>query len=416
MRRALAPVAAALACAAALVPSCSEPSGEPASIWTDAPALAMATELFNGSQDRYSVEVRWTANIAQEIRAAKRPPAVAAGRYLKGSSVRDKFRPLDYLFERSRVNRESFYEELLALGEADGRQVLVPLSFNLPAIVFAKGAAPSGDGFTISLEEMAAPAAAFGAARMGFSPRWDPDFLVLAAGSGGAAFKQGKGGLAWSDPGLARAIDELRGWTARVDGSAAAADDYQFKYLYAPAYQYVKEGRALFAYMKSSDLFLVPENKRDELDFRWFAAAGLVPVSEDIVYVAVSRDGAGREAAEAFVAWLFREDSQAALLELSRRTRAMESNFGVGGGFSSLRAVNEKAFANYYPSLLGHMPPSSSLAPPAALPEDWPSLKAEVLGPWLLKATASSGPVEDSSAELAARLAEYRKKGSPTSK
>jgi hypothetical protein len=168
--------------------------------------------------------------------------------------------------------------------------------------------------------------------------------------------------------------------------------------------------------MKSSDLFLVPENKRDELDFRWFAAAGLVPVSEDIVYVAVSRDGAGREAAEAFVAWLFREDSQAALLELSRRTRAMESNFGVGGGFSSLRAVNEKAFANYYPSLLGHMPPSSSLAPPAALPEDWPSLKAEVLGPWLLKATASSGPVEDSSAELAARLAEYRKKGSPTSK
>jgi len=418
IRRVRPAVAALLACGAAFVLSCSAPSAEPASIWTDAPALALAAELFNGSQDRYSVEVRWEADLAKAIRAAKRPPSVAVGRYLKGSSVRARFRPLDYLFERARVNRESFYEGILALGEAEGRQALIPLSFNLPAIVFAKGAAPAGDEFTISLEEMSGPSSAFatrgkpGASRMGFSPRWDPDFLVLAIGSGGAAFKQGKGGLAWSDDGLARAIDEVRLWTARVDGSATAADDYQFKYLYAPAYQYLREGRALYAYMGSSHIFLVPEDKREALDFRWFASGGLVPVSEDIVYVALARGGAGREAAEAFVAWLFREESQEAVLELSKRTRAMESHFGIAGGFSSMRSVNEKAFAKYYPSLLGHLPPADSLAPPAAVPEDWPALEAEVLGPWLLDTTASRGPAEDSGAELAARLADYRKKGS----
>jgi hypothetical protein len=433
MRRIAAHVSAAIARAAAIALSaagaaaCAAPYAEPASVWTDAPAVALAAELFNGSQDRYAVEVRWAGDVAGAIRAAKRPPAVAVGRYLKGSSVRDRFRPLDYLFERSRVNRESFYKDILALGAADGRQLLIPLSFNLPAIVFAKGAAAPKDEFTISLDDMAVPSAAFGSraggakgaggkagaatARMGFSPRWDPEFLVLAVGSGGAAFRQGKGGLAWSDDGLAMAIDEVRGWTASVDGSAAAADDYQFKYLYAPAYQYLREGRALFAYMRSSDLFLVPEDKREALDFRWLSRGGLVPVAEDVVYVAVSRDGAGREAAEAFVAWLFREESQDAILELSERTRATESNFGIAGGFSSMRAVNEKYFSKRYPSLLGHMPPAGSLAVPSALPEDWPSLRTEVLEPWLLGATASAGSAEDSIAELSKLLAERRKKG-----
>jgi ABC-type glycerol-3-phosphate transport system substrate-binding protein len=414
MRRALAPVAAALACAAALSTSCSSPAEGPAAVWTDSPAVALAAELFNGSQARYAVEVRWVDEVALAVRAAKRPPAVVVGRYLKGSLVRDAFRPLDYLFTRYRVNRESFYADLLALGEADGKQLLMPLSFNLPAVIFATGAAAPADEFTISLAEMAAPASSFGrraANRMGFSPRWDPDFLALAVGSLGAAFRQGKGGLSWSGDGLARALDEVRGWTARVDGSAAAADDYQFKYLYAPAYQYVREGRALFAYMKSSDVFLVPEDKRSELDFRWFAADARVPVSDDVVYVAATRDGAGREAAEAFVAWLFSAESQAAVLELSKRTRAMESNFGIAGGFSSMRSVNERYFAKYYPALLGHMPPALSLSVPAALPEDWRAMRKDVLEPWLLEATASSQSAEDSISELSKRLAEYRKKG-----
>jgi len=404
-----------------LVQSCGSPPSEPASIWTDEPELALAAEIFNGSQEKYAVELRWEEDLVKAIRSAKRPPSVAVGRRLKGSSVRSRFRPLDYLFERGLVDKESFYKDVLALGVSEGKQQLIPLSFNLPAIVFAKATPPAGDGFTIALGDMASPSLAFSsakagkggsAARMGFSPRWDPGFLTLAIGSGGASFRQGKGELSWDDDGLGRAIEEIRAWSARVDGSAAAADDYQFKYLYAPAYQYLREGRALFAYMSSSDFFLVPEDKRAVLDFRWFASGGRVPVGEDVAYIALSRDAPGRAAAEAFVAWLLEEKGQASILDLAKRSRAMESHFGVAGGFSSVRAVNEKIFAKYYPSLLGHMPPAAALAAPPALPEDWEALKAEVLGPWLLEAAASSSPSEDSGAELSARLADYRKKGS----
>ncbi len=420
MRCARAAVAAFLTLGAMLVQSCASPSAESASIWTDAPDLALAVEIFNGSQDKHSVELRWEADLARAIRSAKRPPSVAVGRRLKGSSVRSRFRPLDYLFDRGLVDRESFYKEILALGISEGRQQLIPLSFNLPAIVFAKNAAPAGDGFTIALGDMAPPSLAFSdvkagkggpQARMGFSPRWDPEFLTLAVATGGASFKQGKGELSWDDDGLGRAIEEIRAWSSRVDGSAAAADDYQFKYLYAPAYQYLREGRALFAYISSSDFFLVPEDKRSDLDFRWFASGGRVPVCDDVAYLAIAKDAPGRAASEAFVAWLLGEEGQASILDLAKRSRAMESHFGVAGGFSSVRAVNERLFARYYPSLLGHTPPAAALAAPPALPEDWEALKADVLGPWLLEATASSSPSEEAGAELSAHLAEYRKKG-----
>ncbi len=404
-----------------LVQSCGSPSAGPASIWTDSPSMALAVEAFNGSQAEYALELRWEADLVRAIRSAKRPPSIAAGRRLKGSSVRARFRPLDYLFDRGLADKSAFYKDVLALGVSEGRQMLVPLSFNLPAIVFPKSAPPTGDDFTISMGDMAPPSIAFaggakgkgaGSARMGFSPRWDPEFLTLAAASGGASFKLGKGELAWDDDGLGRAIEELRAWTARVDGSAAAADDYQFKYLYAPAYQYLKEGRALFAYMSSSDLFLVPEDKRAALDYRWFASGGSVPIGEDVVYLALAKDAPGRRAAESFLSWLLSEEGQAAILDLAKRTRAMESHFGIAGGFSSIRAVNERIFAQYYPSLLGHMPPAAAMSAPSTLPEDWEALKADVLGPWLLEATASGSPSEDAGAELSARLADYRKAGS----
>ena len=245
---------------------------------------------------------------------------------------------------------------------------------------------------------------------MGFSPRWNGDFLVLATSAAGAAFREGKP-LSWSEPGLGAGIGAMRAWVEKANASAALEDDFQFKYLFTPAYQYVASGRALFAYVDSADFFVIPEEKRASLDFRWFAAAGgEVPVSDDIVYAAMPRSGKGKQAAEAFLKWLFREDSQRAILERSRRTRALESSFGVAGGFSSIRSVNERAFPLYYPSLVGHMPPADAMRAPNVLPSDWPALKAAVVAPWLVETTARKALPSNPGEELAARIEEYRKR------
>ncbi|HTX72807.1 MAG TPA: hypothetical protein VMC79_08260 [Rectinemataceae bacterium] len=397
--------------------SCSLADSGPAEIWTDVPEIALCAELFNASQSRYLVEVRWQADLASALRQAKEPPALAIGRYLKSQAVRDRFLSLDYLFGELLVNQAAFYPELLAMGSIEGRQLLLPVSFNLPAIIFPKGTQGIRNDFILGLDDLAQPAAAYnqkeGASfvRMGFSPRWDGDFLTLAVNAAGAAFREGKP-LAWSEPGLRSAVDAIRDWTASVNGSATFEDDFQFKYLYTPAYQYVSSGRTLFAYIDSASFFLIPEEKRSGLDYRWFARSGQVPVSEDIVYAALLRSGRGKQAAEAFMKWFFTEDAQRAILVSGRRARALESSFGIAGGFSSIRAVNEKVFPLFYPALVGHLPPAGAMAPATVLPSDWPELEQSVLSPWLVAVTSKpkTSPPVDLGQDLATRIADYRRK------
>ncbi len=414
MLRRTIPLAAGAALCLALA-SCSPPDSGPARIWTDVPEMAIAVELFNASQSRHLVEIQWKADLSSAIREAPEPPALAVGRFLKSSSVRDRFQSLDYLFGELVVNQAAFYPGLLGLGNIDGRQVLLPVSFNLPAIVFAKASSGTMRDFTLGMDDLAKATAAWnqrdqqGFVRMGFSPRWDPDFLTLLVNSSGASFRESSP-LAWNEAGLGSAIAGVRTWIAKTNASAAMEDEFQFKYLYTPAYQYVSSGRVLFAYMDSGAFFLVPEEKRSALDYRWFAWDGKVPVSDDIVYAAIVRAGANKGAVEAFLKWFYKEDSQRAILEEQRRTRALESYFGLAGGFSALRSVNERVFPLYYPSLLGHLPPANSLSEPKVLPGNWPELKHDIVAPWLLEVTRSQEMPASPGQELAARVADYRKK------
>ncbi len=415
---ALAAAALALAASAAALSlaSCSPAVTDPAELWTDVPELVLAAELFNSAQDRHLVAVQWKAGLAEAFGQAKEPPALVVGRYLKSQGVRDRLRPLDYLFGELDATRDAFYPGLLALGNIEGRQMLLPVSFNLPAIVFARDAAPAGDGFLLGLADMGPAARAFNKKakeahiRMGFSPRWDGDFLALAANAAGAGFKEGKP-LAWNERGLAAGIEALRSWVAETNGPSALEDDFQFKYLFTPGYQYLSSGRALYAYVDSSGLFTIPEDRRSAFDYRWFATAeGAVPVADDIAYAAIPRSSRGRKAAEAFLAWFFREDSQDAILESARDSRAIERSFGVVGGFSSIRSVVERVFPLYYPALVGHLPPADALAAPNVLPSDWPELKESVVAPWLSEVTGRDAPCPNPGEELAARIAEYLKK------
>jgi ABC-type glycerol-3-phosphate transport system substrate-binding protein len=408
-------LAAALTAALALS-SCGATGPRPAVIWTDSPELALYAELFNASQSGYRMAVEWKADLAEALKAPGPSPDLVVGRYLKASLSRDRFQALDYLFGELTVNQAAFYPALLAEGNSGGRQLLLPVSFDLPAIVYRQGGVANASGnFLLGLEDLRKESAAFNQSksgaytRMGFSPRWDPDFLVATAWALGAAFREGRP-LAWNEEGLDRAVSSLRSWSAGTNGSATAEDDFQFKYLYTPPYKYIAEGRALFAYMKASDLFLAPQEKRAGLDYRWYAEAGLIPVSPNVVNAGIPRAARDKSAAETFLKWFYSEDGQKAMLEAARTTRSMEGSFGIAGGFSAVRTVTERVFPQYYASLVGHLPPAEGLSVPGALPADWPRLEASVVSAWLLDATSKpQAQAGRPGAELADRLAQYLK-------
>jgi hypothetical protein len=67
----------------------------------------------------------------------------------------------------------------------------------------------------------------------------------------------------------------------------------------------------------------------------------------------------------------------------AREDRLSDTIFGIGNGFSALRTVTESVFPQFYPNLLGHIPPADYLSPPNILPRNWLTIKEQVVLPYL---------------------------------
>jgi ABC-type glycerol-3-phosphate transport system substrate-binding protein len=358
-------------------------------LWTDRPEFALYAENFNTSQDHYKVEVRYFESPAQKLTDTTEYPDIVAGSWLKSASTRTLFRPLDNLFRNQSVDPASFYAQLLALGRIEDKQYLFPVSFNIPALVFSRknGSLLSGL-FVTGLEEIKSLGKEYNLetngsfSRMGFSPAWNNEFLFVTATLFNTSFREASP-LAWDVQSLDQAVFYIREWIQEVNTGIEAEDDFVFKYFYDPPSKLAIAGRILFTYMDSSEFFTLSEEQRSNLDFRWIAEHDTIPLSEDTTYLGICKAGKAQKAAIAFTQWFFREETQRDFMETSRATRLNETLFGIANGFSALKTVTEQVFPQYYPGLLGHMPPETFLAPPNILPRNWTALKERVILPYL---------------------------------
>lgn len=403
-----------LALVYALLGSCGLLGPTVAELHSDTPEIALYAAKFNSSQTRYKIHVVFSKELAKDLVTTQAIPTLVIGRYLKSSNVRSRFQSLDYLFSELVINQNSFYPALLDLGNVDGRQILLPVSFNLPLIAFDKSDEDNReDSFLLSFSELEKSATAFNVLKrsayvsMGFGPRWSPQFLYDVVRLYGTDFKEADP-LKWSKPALDNGIAYLQEWTRRANGSPEKEDEFSFKYLYTPGYKSVQEGRIKYASMESSSFFTIAEENRASLAFRWLGRDKKIPVQDDVVYAGICRGGKGKSAAEAFLKWFYAESTQKLFLEDSRQFRLMERSFGVAGGFSAIKAVNEKLFPLFYPTLLGKLPPAEYLVPSGILPANWISLKKDVLLPFLQIATGLNPPA-DLYGELDARIKEWKK-------
>ncbi|GAB1481866.1 extracellular solute-binding protein [Treponema sp.] len=393
--------------------SCELTEPRVAVLWTDRPEFAVYAEHFNATQSRYKLEIYYRSTPALSLSEAKTFPDLVVGSWLKSSSTRALFRPLDYFFESLLLNETAFYPKMLSLGNIDGKQYLLPVSFNLPALIFSReNASLVSTPFTLPLDEIKTlgknynqeKAGSF--TRMGFSPRWNDEFLFVTASLFGSSFREGSP-LNWDALSMEKAISYLRTWTAEANKNTAAEDDFEFKYLYDPEPKLASSGRILFAYITSSDLFTVPEEARAALDFRWVSKDDTIPVTEGSAFLGICKRGKAPGAAEAFVQWFYKEENQRQLLELSKKYRTNETVFGLAGGFSSLKSVNEQIFPQFYPSLLGHVPPAEYLSTPNILPRNWMTLKQRVVLPYLHDRVRSASDTKTKALEE--RLADWNR-------
>jgi ABC-type glycerol-3-phosphate transport system substrate-binding protein len=373
-----------------LLGSCAFQSSNTAVLWTDRPEFGLYAEYFNASQGEYKIETRYFESSAQKLTDNGEDfPDIVVGSWLKSTVTRTLFRPMDNLFKKDRVPKESFYRALLDLGNIDGKQYLLPVAFNIPAMIFAQeNEEILSSPFILSLEEIKNLGKSFNTiqngvySRMGFSPAWDDDFLFLSAVLFGTSFREASP-LDWDNNALEKALAYIESWINDANTGIQAEDDFSFKYFYDPPPKLVISGRILFFYMLSSNLFTLPQERWTTLDFRWIAENDTIPIAEDMVYYGIHRNSRARKAAEAFTQWFFREETQRLILEAGKTKRLNETRFGIANGFSALWTVTEQIFPQFYPALLGRMPPGSFLSPPNILPRNWTSLKERVILPYL---------------------------------
>ncbi len=414
------PLRALAVCLSGLALSaCGGKKTELMTVWTDRSEFVAYAELFNASQSQYKAVVEYRENPAQALINTDSPPDVIVGPWLKGEKARAKLIPLDYLFNEIRINQSLFYRPLLELGNVKGRQYLLPVSFNLPAVIFSKDRqAQVTDNFFISLDKIKELSREFNAekngtvTRMGFSPRWNPEFLYILTRMFGAQYEEGGKLFSWNAKGLSEAMNYVRDWSETINGSQRAEDDYQFKNLYDPPYRQVTSGRCMFSYVSSRDLLILPADKVASIDFRWITRNELTPVDDGMIYLGICKKAQRLEAAEAFLIWFYGEKNQRAMLQRKADLGLMDRNFGIADGFSSLRPVNEKIFPLFYPNLLGHLPALESLMAPRILPNDWDTLKDGILMPWLtetLGAPEQKAGAKPGAGTLESRIQDWQK-------
>ncbi|MCR4790204.1 MAG: hypothetical protein K5839_03905 [Treponemataceae bacterium] len=101
------------------------------------------------------------------------------------------------------------------------------------------------------------------------------------------------------------------------------------------------------------------------------------------------------------------EETQSQMINRSRNMKLNSASFGILGGFSSIKNVNEKVLTMHYPDLMKNLPVSDYLSPINAHPSYWTTIKESVLYPYLKDATDTTK--EDIELSLPERIKRWNK-------
>ncbi len=362
-------------------------------LWTNRSEFVSYAELYNSFQDDIRVVVVYKKDLLSSLPPAKDevPPDLVVSSYLANSTLCKYFIPLDYLFSQMLLDRDNFYPQLLHSGTIDNKLYFLPVSFNLPAMIFAEKNKDLLDNeYTISLEGIKTKASEYNRLNkaniftaMGFSPRWNMNFAYLATRLRGSAFHENNSTVfSYQSQKFDQTVKYLRNWTLEANKDSASEDDFKFKYLYTPGYTLVTTDRCLFALTRSDELFNLNSEKLSGIDYRW-VCENTIPVEDDFVSLGMYKKTRNINTAESFITWLMNKDTQKRMIERTIEMKLNTTTFGIAGGFSSIKQVNERFFPLFYPMLIRNIPSAEKISEPEILPALWPDIKEKILLPYL---------------------------------
>lgn len=362
-------------------------------IWTSCSEFVQYIELFNKIHKENNAILVYKENPALSIPPAsdETPPDIIIGSWLRNDKPYKNFKPLDYIFYNKILSSDVFYQQLFEAGQKNNVQFLLPVSFNLPAIVFSqKNKELVPDNYTLTLEQIRKTASEFNTknkkgafTKIGFTPLSNNDFLYLSTKIFKVDFREEKEKIIWNSDKLKKTTDALKDWIYTENESAQTEMDFAFKYLFMPYYRQVISDRTLYAYTTSDQLFKTIKNQDFGIDYRWIVQDKKIPIEDSMIMLGIYKDCQNQPGATEFISWFFDADNQQMILERKEKLNLDTELFGISGGFSSVRDVTEHILPVFYTHLLTNLPPSQMLSVPQKLPARWDSYKSLVVEPYL---------------------------------
>lgn len=362
-------------------------------IWTSCSEFAQYVELFNNTHKNSKAILVYKKNPAEMLPPAKDElkPDIIVGSWLRTDETERNFKSLDYLFDRKLLSTSMFYPQLVEAGRYKYSQVLLPVSFNLPAIIFDSANKDSiPDNYTLSLEQIRSTALEYnlrkksGAySRIGFTSISNEDFLYLATKLNNVNFRDEKGSIVWNQDNLQKTTDYLKKWISDDNSSVQEQEDFAFKYLFMPSYRQVTSGRTLFAYTTSDQLFKEMKKQNLNIDYRWICNGDVMPIEDSFTMMGIYKNCKNQVGASEFISWFFQAETQQEILERKNRLNLETELFGISGGFSAIRDVTEHILPIYYTQLLSNLPPSQDITVSQKLPARWETYKNLVVEPYI---------------------------------
>ena len=368
-------------------------------IWTSCREFAQYQELFNNTHVDCKVILVYKENPALSLPPAKDelPPDIIIGSWLNSEDTISNFRSLDYLFDRKNISSARFYKSLLNAGKKRNTQYLLPVSFNLPCVIFSEdNRGLISEDYTLTLSQIKEISQSFNATKqsgaftkMGFTPICNDDFLYLVAKLFQTNFNVTDGKIVYNKARLGQAIDFIRNWTTTVNKSVQSELDFSFKYLQSPIYRQITSGKTLFAYTTSSKLFIISREQDLNIDYRWISQDNKIPVEDDMIMMGIYKKTENLANASEFITWFFHTETQESILKRKSTMSLDTDSFGIAGGYSSIPEVSEKILPTYYTQTMSNLPPANLISYDSRYNARWTSYETKVIQPFIKQSLLS---------------------------
>lgn len=373
---------------AATLSMCTNSTPEPLTVWTSEPQVADYFSWYNATVEGSPIEVQPIERGSgyRLLRSGNESPDLIIDTNLLKADAPARYASLDTIIDG---REREFYRPLLAAGRMDEVFHVVPISFDVPGVMFADAWQPPQDERrSIEFSELRDASGSFNETdddrpvRMGYSPTWQPSFALETVTAFGARFRNGPDDLPlWSRDSIDEALSFMRSWSEELNSGEEAEQDFQDRYLVIPGNRSVQRGRTGFWYTTANDFYSLPEEEIAGLDVRWLSRDDTLAVGDHVRWAVIPSESDQKESARSLLRWFLKPDTQHQLIEASYTDR--EPVFGLAGGFSSLQNVNTRHLTETHPELTGRVPGESQLTQPVAEHRLWPRLTEQVVVPWL---------------------------------